>query len=133
MHLDPLTALSATQETLCSGLCALLEGAATHLEIGRDTGTDGMPSLLLFDTTPGGAGNVIRIGEYLEPVVEAALARVGGCEGGSGSSCYACLRTFRNERFHELLSRGEAVVLLDALAGRSMSRRVGRRLPCALF
>ncbi|GGQ18020.1 DUF1998 domain-containing protein [Streptomyces griseomycini] len=85
------------------------------------SGADGMPSLLLFDTTPGGAGNVIRIGEHLEPVVEAALARVGGCECGPESSCHACLRTFRNERFHELLSRGEAVVLLDALAGRSTS------------
>ncbi|MFJ5557135.1 DUF1998 domain-containing protein [Streptomyces sp. NPDC093250] len=128
-HLDPLTALSATQETLRSGLYALLvEGAATHLEISRDdidgtvhTEADGMPSLLLFDTTLGGAGNVIRIGEHLEPVVEAALARVGGCECGPERSCYACLRTFRNERFHELLSRGEAVALLDALAGRSTS------------
>ncbi|MFH8976330.1 DUF1998 domain-containing protein [Streptomyces sp. NPDC017890] len=61
-----------------SGLYALLEGAATHLEISRDdidgtvhTGADGMPSLLAF-----------RIGEYLEPVVEDALARVGGCECG---------------------------------------------------
>ncbi|CAL9653094.1 hypothetical protein SUDANB176_06688 [Streptomyces sp. enrichment culture] len=85
------------------------------------TGADGMPSLLLFGTTPGGAGNAIRIGEHLEPVVEAALARVGGCECGPESSCHACLRTFRNERFHESLSRGEAVVLLDALAGRSTS------------
>lgn len=80
IHLDPLTALSATQETLRSGLYALLEGAATHLEISRDdidgtvhTGADGMPALLLFDTAPGGAGNVIRIGEQLEPVTEAAL------------------------------------------------------------
>ncbi|MFE9173493.1 DEAD/DEAH box helicase [Streptomyces kebangsaanensis] len=128
IHLDPLTALGATQETLRSGLYALLEGAATHLEISRDDidgtvhiGTDGMPSLLLFDTTPGGAGNAIRIGEHLEPVVEAALARVGACECGPESSCHACLRTFRNERFHELLSRSEAIALLGALAGRSTS------------
>ncbi|MFK4100420.1 DEAD/DEAH box helicase [Streptomyces sp. NPDC019531] len=125
IHLDPFTALSATQERLRSGVYALLEGSATLLEISRDdidgtvhTGTDGMPSLLFFDTTPGGAGNVIRIGERLAPVVEAALARVDACECGPESSCYACLRTFRNERFHELLSRREAVALLDALAGR---------------
>ncbi|MFI8306667.1 DUF1998 domain-containing protein [Streptomyces sp. NPDC085927] len=81
IRLDPLTALCATRETLRSGLHALLEGAATHLEIGRDdidgtvrTGTDGLPSLVLFDTTPDGAGNAIRIGEHLEPVVEAAFA-----------------------------------------------------------
>ncbi|MGW5973429.1 DUF1998 domain-containing protein [Streptomyces sp. NPDC055186] len=89
IHLDPLTALSATQETLRSGLHALLEGAATHLEISRDdidgtvhTGTDGMPSLLLFDTAPGGAGNTIRIGEHLEAVAEAALGRADACECG---------------------------------------------------
>ncbi|OKJ88244.1 hypothetical protein AMK33_37680 [Streptomyces sp. CB02400] len=74
-----------------------------------------MPSLL-FDTTPGGAGNTIRIGEHLEAVVEAAVDRVDGCECGPESSCYACLRTFRNERFHELLSRREAMVLLGALS-----------------
>ncbi|MER7810140.1 DUF1998 domain-containing protein [Streptomyces sp900116325] len=98
------------------------------MEISRDdidgtvhTGTDGMPSLLLFDTTPGAAGNVIRIGDHLEQIVEAAVTRVGACECGPESSCYACLRTFRNERFHELLSRGEAVALLDGLAGRSTS------------
>ncbi|MGW6835096.1 DEAD/DEAH box helicase [Streptomyces sp. NPDC054949] len=126
IHLDPLTALSAPQERLRSGVYALLEGAATHLEISRDdidgtvhTGIDGMPSLLLFDTTPGGAGNVVRIGDRLEPVVAAALARVGACECGPESSCHACLRTFRNQGFHELLSRREAVVLLDALAGRT--------------
>ncbi|MFF3837499.1 DEAD/DEAH box helicase [Streptomyces sp. NPDC001930] len=125
IHLDPLTALSAPPERLRSGVYALLEGAATRLEISRDdidgtvhTGTDGMPSLLFFDTTPGGAGNVIRIGEHLAPVVEAALARVDTCECGPESSCYACLRTFRNERFHELLSRREAIAMLDALAGR---------------
>ncbi|MEU0437505.1 DUF1998 domain-containing protein [Streptomyces sp. NPDC006290] len=103
----------------------MLEGAATHLEISRDdidgtvhTGTDGMPSLLFFDTTPGGAGNAIRVGEHFAPVTDAALARVDGCECGLESSCHACLRTYRNERFHELLSRREAVALLDAVAGR---------------
>ncbi|MGW5973436.1 hypothetical protein [Streptomyces sp. NPDC055186] len=34
----------------------------------------GVPSLLLFDTTPGGTGNTIRIGERLEAVAEEALA-----------------------------------------------------------
>jgi ATP-dependent helicase YprA (DUF1998 family) len=128
IHLDPLTALTATPDRLRSGLYALLEGAATHLEISRDdidgtihTGSDGMPSLLLFDTTPGGAGNTVHIGERLEPVVDAALTRVEACECGPESSCYACLRTFRNERFHELLSRREAIALLDALTGSNTS------------
>ncbi|MDD5598583.1 MAG: DUF1998 domain-containing protein, partial [Victivallaceae bacterium] len=30
-------------------------------------------------------------------------------------SCYKCLRTYANQRFHHLLDRGDAVVILDAL------------------
>lgn len=85
IHLDPLTALTATAARLRSGLYALLEGAAAHLEISRDaidgtvhTGTDGMPSLLLFGTTPGDAGNALSKGKQLQPVVSA-----GTCLGGS--------------------------------------------------
>ncbi|MEV0690835.1 DUF1998 domain-containing protein [Streptomyces sp. NPDC050388] len=76
-----------------------------------------MPLLLLFDTTPGDAGNTIRIGEHLEAVAEEALSRVGACECGPESSRYACLRTFQNERFHESPSHREAVALLHALTG----------------
>ncbi|MFD5516980.1 hypothetical protein [Streptomyces sp. NPDC127066] len=61
---------------------------------------------------------MIQVGEHLAPAVGAALARVDACERGLENSCYTCLRTYRDERFHELLSRREAVALLDALAGR---------------
>lgn len=38
------------------------------------TGADRMPSLLFSGTTPGGAGNTIRVGERLEAVAEEVLA-----------------------------------------------------------
>ncbi|MEE1752984.1 DEAD/DEAH box helicase [Streptomyces sp. SP18CS02] len=124
IHLDMATALTATDAQLRSGLYALLEGAATLLDISRDdidgtvhTSAEALPSLLLFDTTPGGAGNAVRIAGRLEPVVEAALRRVGSCECGPETSCYACLRTFRNQRFHERLSRTDAMTLLQSVAG----------------
>ncbi|MDX2938259.1 DUF1998 domain-containing protein [Streptomyces ipomoeae] len=119
----PAPASDATAARLRSRPYALLEGAAARLEISRDdidgsvhTGTDGMPSLLLFDTTPGGAGNAVSMGKQLQPVVAAAPARGVACVRGPESSCYACLRNFR-EPFHELLSRREAVALPDALTG----------------
>ncbi|MFE2578953.1 DEAD/DEAH box helicase [Streptomyces sp. NPDC059378] len=124
IHLDLTTALTATPDQLRSGLYALLDGAARHLDISRDdidgtvhTSADGLPSLLVFDTTPGGAGNAVRIAEHLEPVVHAALRQVSGCECGVETSCYACLRTFRNQRFHDQLSRTDAMTLLRVLAG----------------
>ncbi|MFJ3987680.1 DEAD/DEAH box helicase [Streptomyces sp. NPDC090032] len=124
IHLDSLTAMTATPAELRSGLYALLDGAATTLDISRDdidgtvhTGPDGLPSLLVFDTTPGGAGNSVRIADHLVDVVTAAAVRVAGCECGQESSCYACLRSYRNQRFHDVLSRRDALSLLAMTTG----------------
>ncbi|MGW2374168.1 DEAD/DEAH box helicase [Kitasatospora sp. NPDC001683] len=123
LHLDPFTALMTPQDQLSSTLYALLEGAASTLEISRDdidgtvhTGLEGT-SLILFDTTPGGAGNALRVAHRLEEVFAEASRRVQSCECGPETSCYACLRNFRNQRFHEQLSRGDALSLLSVLAG----------------
>jgi hypothetical protein len=105
-------------------LYALLEGAAEGLEISRSdiggvvhAGADGSSGLVLFDTVPGGAGSVPRIAGGLDQAVSAALRRVGSCDCGLETSCYGCLRTPGNERYHEDLSRGAALTTLDALNG----------------
>jgi hypothetical protein len=48
-------------------------------------------------------------------VLEAALARVAGCDCGEETSCYGCLRGYRNQSFHEELRRGVAVDFLGSL------------------
>lgn len=105
-----------------SVLYALLEAASDTLQIARDDiGGTLSPtgvltkSLVLFDTVPGGGGNVLRIEERLEEVLQAALRRVSSCECGPETSCYGCLRGYRNQRYHEQLSRGAAAKLLSAL------------------
>jgi ATP-dependent helicase YprA (DUF1998 family) len=105
-------------------LYALLEGAAEGLEISRSdidgvvhAGADGNSGLVLFDTVPGGAGSVLRVAGGLDKAVSAALRRVGSCDCGMETSCYGCLRTPVNERYHEDLSRGAALTILDALSG----------------
>jgi ATP-dependent helicase YprA (DUF1998 family) len=105
-------------------LYALLEGAAEGLEISRSdidgvvhAGADGSSGLVLFDTVPGGAGSVLRVAGGLDEAVSAALRRVGSCDCGLETSCYGCLRTPGNERYHEDLSRGVALTILDALSG----------------
>ncbi|WP_344856075.1 DEAD/DEAH box helicase [Planomonospora alba] len=102
-----------------STLYALLEGAAERLEINRDDidGTLYRDGLVIFDTVPGGAGSVLRIAEAFDQVVEAALKRVAACDCGAETSCYGCLRAYRNQSFHEDLSRGAAQQVLSHLIG----------------
>ncbi|HEY2575701.1 MAG TPA: DEAD/DEAH box helicase [Streptosporangiaceae bacterium] len=105
-------------------LYAVLEGAAAGLEISRadidglvHSGADGRSGLVLFDTVPGGAGSALRIAGDLGTVIAAALRRVASCDCGLETSCYGCLRTARNERHHEELSRGAALTALQSLHG----------------
>lgn len=102
-----------------SALYAILEGASYALEITRDDidgalswSADHKRSLVLFDTVPGGAGSAKRIAENIEVVLQSAVKRVTGCECGEETSCYGCLRSYRNARFHEELSRHAALTLL---------------------
>nr|WP_290198301.1 DUF1998 domain-containing protein [Corynebacterium guangdongense] len=74
---------------------------------------NGQPTMVLFDTVPGGAGISRKVWERFPEVLEAALARVSDCECGEDTSCYACLRSFNNQRFHEELRRDRAVELLE--------------------
>jgi ATP-dependent helicase YprA (DUF1998 family) len=103
-------------------LYAVLEGAADGLEISRSdidgvlhSGADGRSGLVLFDTVPGGAGSVLRIADALDTAVRTALRRVASCDCGLETSCYGCLRTPRNERHHEELSRDAALTVLRSL------------------
>ncbi|MGH3232972.1 MAG: Zn-binding domain-containing protein [Streptosporangiaceae bacterium] len=105
-------------------LYAVLEGAADGLEINRTdidglvhSGADGRSGLVLFDTVPGGAGSVLRIAGALDTVIATAVRRVASCDCGPETSCYGCLRTRRNERHHEDLSRGAALTVLESLHG----------------
>lgn len=112
-------------------LYALLEGASAELNVRRQdldgclypyAGRNTAPALVLFDDVPGGAGHVHRIGQKPEAVLQAARDRVsgqcgcgGGPEGPGDTSCYGCLRNYRNQSFHDQLRRGEALRFLQKL------------------
>ena len=112
-------------------LYALLEGASSALNVRRQdldgclypyTGRNMAPALVLFDDVPGGAGHVHRVGEHFGAVLRAACDRIDGrcgCGGGQGgpgnTSCYGCLRNYRNQFCHEQLSRGEVFDFLRSL------------------
>ncbi len=109
---------------------AVLLGAASTLEVpdtdlnatitGRSSIAGGI-SIVLYDNVPGGAGLVANLYEeedtFIE-VLEAAKERVAG-ECGCDSSCYGCLRSYRNQFAHPDLQRGFALQCLEkALEGR---------------
>jgi ATP-dependent helicase YprA (DUF1998 family) len=104
-----------------SVLYALLEGASELFDISRDDIDGnlypvggGQMALVLFDTVPGGAGGVLRVGRSLPEVLVAAHRRMERCECGEETSCYGCLRNFRNQSFHDDLSRGDALTFLSS-------------------
>lgn len=106
-------------------LYAILDGASEALGIRRED-LDGViyfqsktepPTLLLYDDVPGGAGHVERIGRNLRAAMEIALQRVKNCECGEETSCYNCLRNYRNQLYHDELTRGAALQSLEALLG----------------
>jgi ATP-dependent helicase YprA (DUF1998 family) len=119
---DSLAAPNMSVSEWRSVLFALLEGASDCLDISRDD-IDGTLypkahrdiSLVLFDTVPGGAGGALRIARAFPQVLQAALRRVARCDCGEETSCYGCLRNFRNQSVHDQLTRGAALGFLDRL------------------
>ncbi len=116
LRFDGLLASNPDYSLWWSVLFALLEGASEALGIRRDD-LDGtiyrrpgtpIPALVLFDNVPGGAGHVYRIAADLISTFQTALERVSQDCCGEETSCYECLRNFRNQVYHDQLRRGLA-------------------------
>ena len=100
---------------------AVLLGAADTLEV-PDTDLNvtitggerpGESAVVLYDNVPGGAGLVAQLENerVFGEVVGAATERVrGNC--GCDSSCYGCLRSYRNQFAHAQLDRTRALDIL---------------------
>ena len=100
---------------------ALLLGAADTLDVPDTdlnvtiTGGDrpGESAIVLYDNVPGGAGLVAQLEheEVFAKALRAAKERVmGNC--GCDSSCYGCIRSYRNQFAHAQLDRVGALAIL---------------------
>ena len=118
-------------------LYAILEGASISLGIDRgeisgclyykDADNAEAPSLILYDSVPGGAGHVKRIAEKIPDVIFQSSRKVAGqCGCGAETSCYGCIRNYSNQMIHERLSRGAAYQYLTALQN---EKAIDRTLP----
>ncbi len=78
----------------------------------------GTSAIVLYDAVPGGAGLVAQLerDDVFSRVLVLARQRVDG-DCGCDSSCYGCLRSYRNQFAHPYLHRMRAAETLDALRG----------------
>lgn len=120
IHREPAFWLSMTY--------ALLEGVSAALDVARndldgcvyyEDGNHSSPTIILFDDVPGGAGHTKRLADENEifGVLHASLRRVAGCTCGETTSCYGCLRNYRNQWCHDMLRRGDVVDFLRGMLG----------------
>ena len=101
---------------------AVLLGAADALNV-PDTDLNvtiargdnpGESAIVLYDNVPGGAGLVVQLEweSVFDKVLRNARERVqGNC--GCDSSCYGCLRSYRNQFLHPHLDRNRVLELLN--------------------
>ncbi|MDE0453183.1 MAG: DUF1998 domain-containing protein [Gammaproteobacteria bacterium] len=74
----------------------------------------GETAIVLYDNVPGGAGLVAQLERETTfgAMLDSARLRVrGGC--GCDSSCYGCLRSYRNQFAHPYLTRVRALEILN--------------------
>lgn len=104
-----------------STLYAILEGIALAFDIERND-IDGIylrqnnqDIFVLFDTVPGGAGHVKRLLNKEEMLEAFKFAYKKVNQKCCDTSCYKCIRNYRNQKYHELLKRELAKDYLDKL------------------
>ena len=71
--------------------------------------------LLIFDPMPGGSGLVEQMLSRWQELIASAKELLAGCTQGCETACYACLKTFRNQFYHDLLNRHQAMEPVEKL------------------
>ena len=114
-----LVALRTVSEALAFAACKLLE-----LEPGElmaefrpaltPEGTKGKEAeIFLYDTLPGGAGFSVQLAQTPGELFQVALDLLLNCGEHCETSCYRCLRSFKNKLEHNLLDRHVGAQLIS--------------------
>jgi len=113
--------------TMLSVMYALLNSFANELNIERRdikacltyklTSGRLEHKIIIYDAVPGGAGHSRRLvtqdGQVLQAVIKRAIKLLETCE--CDPSCYRCLRSYENQKIHEILDRKKALSFLKQL------------------
>jgi hypothetical protein len=135
-HLDAM--VQSVAQALSTAAAGVLEVQPDDVSAVVEGGGIGLasPTIVLFDNVPGGAGLAARLGE--DDLLQRCFVRGrdlvdGHCNCDPETSCYGCLRTYRNRYQHTALYRGLALTYFDFVLGRwpSSSVSVPRTPPYA--
>lgn len=102
---------------------ALVEGLSKIASIKRDDldvfvkSLDNKVSLYIFDNVPGGAGHTYKVFDFSDDKYKEwfkiSLQRIINCECGVDSSCFKCLQSRSNQRYHDLMERGLVIKFFE--------------------
>ena len=121
---------STDENTMISVMYALLNSISKVLDIERSdingclkystTNNKFGYSIVIYDSVAGGAGHVRRLledkGESLTYILDYAIHKLSMCI--CDSSCYNCLRSYDNQKFHDILDRKKALDFLKDYHGK---------------
>lgn len=125
---------SIEREQALSVLYALLEGVSSYYSIERSDISGCLHcvydnqkihiTFVLYDTVPGGAGHVGRIAtdgkSAIVGILKEAYRIVNDCTCGGDSgdgACYSCLCNYENQKYHDILNRGQAKKYIADILG----------------
>ncbi len=114
-------ALRTVSEALAKAACAILEVEpgelmAEYRPALTPAGKVGLEAeIFLYDTLPGGAGFARQLTDRGIELFERALTIIKTCPEDCDSSCYRCLRSFKNKFEHGQIDRHVGAELLEYL------------------
>ena len=101
---------------------ALRTAAARVLDMGQEDlqllvvqKPDDTLDLLVYDPMPGGSGLLDQMLGRWPEIIMAAKDLLANCPLVCEAACYCCLKTFRNQSYHDLLDRHKALEFIGSL------------------
>jgi DEAD/DEAH box helicase/Helicase conserved C-terminal domain/Domain of unknown function (DUF1998) len=102
-------------EALRTGATRLLDMGQEDLQLLNVQKADESHDLLIYDPMPGGSGLLEQMLARWQELIGASRELLVGCPQACETACYSCLKTFRNQFFHDMLNRHTALELIEAL------------------
>lgn len=102
-------------------LFALIRSASFLLQINEDNlggvihyeASTATYDLILYDDVPGGAGFVQAVSRKLPEIMDHVRTSIQHCTCDVKTSCYTCLRSYRNQFLHDQLQRQHVIDLFS--------------------
>jgi len=96
---------------LAASIC--LEMEAEDLQVLMLPKDEGSSDVLLYDPMPGGSGLIDQIIDSWPSIIEMGITSLKNCNNQCETSCYDCLRTYRNSFHHKELNRHTAMEIMS--------------------